>query len=66
MGGSGDREGRPYMQWQAGIAEVGNEPCVAPQALCAAVGGYVSFYASNLSKNHPSVETHHRVCGIAR
>ena len=33
----------------------GQEPCVAPQALCAARGGSVSFYASNLSKDHLSV-----------
>ena len=34
------------------ISEVADEPCVAPQALCAAMGGYVSFYASNLSENY--------------
>ena len=100
----GDREGRPYKQWQGiivrgiivrGIIVRGiivrrhhrggypimltlhsslfilhlNGVCVAPQALCAAMGGYVSNKntsicqknillsnnTSNLSENHPSV-----------
>ena len=33
--------------------------CVPP------FGGSVSFYASNLSKNDPSVKTHHRVCRLS-